>query len=181
MVLRYRSHLESRQLAPGTVNLRLGAVRRLAYEAADCGLLSADLAAGIRRVKGVKKLGVRLGNWLTAEQGQALWQAPDHQRLKRKRDRALLGLLLACGFRRHEAVALRLDHLLQREEHWAIVDLVGKGRHIRTVPVPNWVKETLDAWLAATGIVSGPLFRCVCRAGKLWGHSISEKTVWHVV
>ena len=69
MVLRYRSHLESRQLAPGTINLRLGAVRRLAYEAADCGLLSADLAAGIRRVKGVKKLGVRLGNWLTAEQG----------------------------------------------------------------------------------------------------------------
>jgi hypothetical protein len=46
-------------------------VRRLAYEAADCGLLSADLAAGIRRVKGVKKLGVRLGNWLTAEQGQS--------------------------------------------------------------------------------------------------------------
>src|SRR5437016_8507042 len=54
VVMRYRSHLESRQLAPGTVNLRLGAVRRLAYEAADCGLLSADLAAGIRRVKGVK-------------------------------------------------------------------------------------------------------------------------------
>ena len=56
VVLRYRSHLESSQLVPGTVNLRLGAVRRLAYEAADCGLLSADLAAGIRRVKGVKKL-----------------------------------------------------------------------------------------------------------------------------
>lgn len=72
VVLRYRVHLESRQLAPGTVNLRLGAVRRLAYEAADCGLLSADLAAGIRRVKGVKKLGVRLGNWLTPEQGQTL-------------------------------------------------------------------------------------------------------------
>jgi hypothetical protein len=70
-------HLESRQLAPGTINLLLGAVRRLAYEAADCGLLSADLAAGIQRVKGVKKLGVRLGNWLTAEQGNALWQTPD--------------------------------------------------------------------------------------------------------
>jgi len=74
VVVRYRMYLESRGLAPGTINLRLGAVRRLAYEAADCGLLSADLAAGIRRVKGVKKLGVRLGNWLSAEQAQSLWQ-----------------------------------------------------------------------------------------------------------
>jgi len=124
-------------------------VRRLAYEAADCGLLSADLAAGIRRVKGVKKLGVRLGNWLTAEQGQALWQAPDQQRLKGKRDRALLALMLACGLRRHEVVALTLDHLQQREEHWAIVDLVGKGGHVRTVPVPDWVRSALNEWLAA--------------------------------
>jgi hypothetical protein len=72
VVTRYRMHLESRRLAPGTINIRLGAVRRPAYEAADCGLLSADLAAGIRRVKGVEKLGVRLGNWFTADQGQAL-------------------------------------------------------------------------------------------------------------
>ena len=64
VVLHYRIHLESRNLAPGTINLRLGAVRRLAYEAADCDLLSPDLAAGIRRVKGVKKIGVRSGNWL---------------------------------------------------------------------------------------------------------------------
>jgi site-specific recombinase XerD len=102
VVVRYRMHLESRPLAPGTINLRLGTVCRLAYEASDCGLLSADLAAGIRRVKGVKKLGVRLGNWLTAEQGQVLWQSPDPARLKGKRDRALLSLLLACGLRRHE-------------------------------------------------------------------------------
>src|SRR4030095_1766668 len=67
VVLRYRVHLEARKLAPGTINLRLGAVRRLAYEASDCGLLSADLAAGIRRVRGVRKIGVRLGNWLLPE------------------------------------------------------------------------------------------------------------------
>jgi len=136
VVLRYRSHLESRLLAPGTINLRLGAVRRLAYEAADCGLLSTDLAAGIRRVKGVKKLGMRLGNWLTAEQGQALWQTPDQERLKGKRYRAMLALLLACGLRRHEVAAMRLDHLQQREQHWAIVDLVGKSGHVRTFLFP---------------------------------------------
>src|SRR5256886_7535636 len=175
VVMRYRSHLESRQLAPGTVNLRLGAVRRLAYEAADCGLLSADLASGIRRVKGVKKLGVRLGNWLTAEQGQALWKAPDRQRLKGRRDRALLALLLACGLRRHEAVALRLDRLQQREEHRAIVDLVGKGGHVRTVPVPDWVRTELDDWLAAAGIDRGKLFRRVNKVGKAWAESITVK------
>jgi site-specific recombinase XerD len=69
------------------------------------------LAAGIRRVKGVKKLGMRLGNWLTAEQGHALWQAPDRHRLKGKRDRALLALLLACGLRRHEAVLQTADSI----------------------------------------------------------------------
>ncbi len=139
VVVRYRMHLESRHLAPGTINLRLGAVRRLAYEASDCGLLSADLAAGIRRVKGVKKLGVRLGNWLTAEQGQALWQAPDRERLKGKRDRALLAVLLSCGLRRHELAELTFGHLQQREGHWAIVDLIGKAGHVRTIPVPDWV------------------------------------------
>ena len=181
VVLRYRSHLESRELAPGTINLRLGAVRRLAYEAADCGLLSADLTAGIRRVKGVKKLGVRLGNWLTAEQGQALWQAPDAQRLKGRRDRALLALLLACGLRRHEAVTLTLDQLQQREEHWAIVDLVGKGGHVRTVPVPDWVRRELEEWFAAAGIDRGKLFRRVNKVGRAWGDGMTVKAVWHIV
>jgi hypothetical protein len=62
IVTRHRIHLESRLLAAGTINGRLAAVRRLAYEAADASLLSSELAAGMRRVKGAKMLGVRLGN-----------------------------------------------------------------------------------------------------------------------
>jgi site-specific recombinase XerD len=181
VVLRYRIHLESRKLAPGMINLRLGAVRRLAYEASDCGLLSPDLAAGIRWVKGVKKLGVRLGNWLTAEQSQALWQAPDAGRLKGKRDRALLAVLLACRLRRHEAVELTFGHLQQREEHWAIVDLIGKSGHIRTIPLPGWVRQLLDDWFSAAGISTGRLFRRVHRTGKIWGERLTEKAAWHVV
>jgi site-specific recombinase XerD len=76
---------------------------------------------------------------------------------------------------------LDFRHLQQREEHWAIVDLVGKGGHIRTVPVPNWVKTTIDEWLAAAAISAGRLFRCVCRAGKHWGDGVTERLVWHVV
>ena len=181
VVVRYRMHLESRDLAPGTVNLRLGAVRRLAYEAADCGLLSADLAAGIRRVKGVKKLGVRLGNWLTAEQAQALWQAPDREQIKGKRDRALLGVLLACGLRRHELARLTFSHFQQREGHWAIVDLREKAGHVRTIPVPDWVHGLLADWTMAARINAGSLFRRVSSAGRVWGDAITEKLVWHVV
>lgn len=181
VVTRYRTHLESRQLAPGTINGRLAAVRRLAYEAADSGLLSPELAAGIRRVKGAKKLGVRLGNWLTAEQARHLWQVPDPTTLKGKRDRALLAVLLGCGLRRREAAELRTAHLQRREDHWAIVDLVGKGRHIRTIPVPDWVKDAVDSWMDSANIPAGRLFRCVCRAGKTWGDGFTERVVWHVV
>src|SRR5213594_1253069 len=115
VVLRYRIHLESRNLAAGTINGRLAAVRQLAYEATDAGLLSPELAAGIRRVKAVKKLGVRLGNWLTAEEARRFWQAPNPNTLKGKRDRAILAVLLGCGLRRRELADLEFTHLQQRE------------------------------------------------------------------
>lgn len=180
VVTRYRIYLEDRLLAPGTINVRLAAVRRLAYEAADTGLLSPDLAAGIRRVK-AKRLGMRLGNWLTVEEARALWQLPNMYTVKGKRDRAMLAVLLGCGLRRRELIDLTLDHLQRREEHWAIVDLVGKGGHIRTVPMPDWVKQTIDDWLRVAAVAHGRIFRCVCRRGVVWGAQVTEKVVWHVV
>ena len=78
-------------------------------------------------------------------------------------------------------MALRLDHLQQREEHWAIVDLVGKGGHIRTVPVPDWVRSGLDDWLVAAAIDRGRLFRRVNKVGKAWGEGITEKAVSHIM
>ncbi len=126
VVLRYRIELESRHLSASTINLRLAAVRRLAFEAADSGLLSPELAAGIQRVKGAKKLGVRLGNWLTVDQCRSLLQAPDRQTLKGRRDRAILVILLGCGLRRAEVAKLQVRDVQQREEHWALVDLMGR-------------------------------------------------------
>lgn len=124
---------------------------------------------------------VTLGNWLTADQAKALWLVPDPDTLKGKRDRALLRILLGCGLRRKEAAELDVANLQQREDHWAIVDMVGKARHIRTVPVPNWVKTAIDSWLGAASVSEGRVFRCVCRAGKIWGDGITERVVWHVV
>src|SRR6516164_3489471 len=152
VVLRYRIHLEQRGYAPATINLRLAAVRRIAYEAADVGLLSPELAAGIRRVKGVRRIGVRLGNWLTPEQGWRLLAFTTASSPPELRDQAMVAMLIGCGLRRAELLALQLESLQQREEHWVIADLVGKGGHVRTVPVPIWVKHHVDAWTAAAGI-----------------------------
>src|SRR5215831_11115851 len=101
--------------------------------------------------------------------------------LKGKRDRAIIAVLLGCGLRRRELADLTFHHLQRREDHWAIVDLVGKGGHVRTVPVPDWVKQFLDEWFAAAEIANGKLFRCVCRSGRVWGDGMTEKVVWHVV
>ena len=151
VVTRYRIALEQRPYAPSTINLRLAAIRRLAYEASDCGLLSPDLAAGIRRVKGVRRLGVRVGNWLTAEEGKKLLCTETTSTLRGRRNRALLSLLIGCGLRRAEVTALRLEDLQLREGHWVIADLRGKGGHIRTIPVPQWVKEAVDSWPVGAG------------------------------
>src|SRR5258707_7151284 len=110
VVTRYRIHLEDKLLAPGTINVRLAAVRRLAYEAAHAGLLSPDLAAGIRRVKGAQQLGIRLGTWLTVDEARLLCQLPNRNTVQGKRDRANLATLLGCGLRRRELIDLTFDH-----------------------------------------------------------------------
>ena len=181
VVVRYRLYLESRHLAANTINQQLAAVRRLAHEAADSGLLSPELAAGISRVKGVKQLGFRSGNWLSAEQSSAVLQHSCGDSMRAKRDYAMLAMLFGCGFRRSELVGLELDEIQMRQGHWAAVDLIGKGGHIRTVPIPNWVKAALDQWTRAAGVYEGKIFRAVAGRGKVWGSGLSQNVVWYVV
>jgi site-specific recombinase XerD len=181
VVVRYRMHLESRGLAANTINQQLAAVRRLAHEAADSGLLSPELAAGISRVKGVKQLGFRSGNWLSADQSSEVLKRACGHSMRAKRDYAMLAMLFGCGFRRSELVSLEVDEIQMRQGHWAVVDLIGKGGHIRTVPIPEWVKAALDQWTVAAGVKEGKLFRAVARAGKVWGKGISQNVVWYVV
>ena len=181
VVLRFRFHLESLGLAAGTINQRLAAVRRLAYEASDSGLLSPELAAGIRRVKGVKQLGFRTGNWLNREQARLLLEKSDGNNLRSIRDVAMISILLGCGLRRAELSGLRKEDIQVRQGHWAIVDLVGEGKHVRTVPMPIWVKEAVDRWLTAASVATGRVFRAVSRHGTPWGTGISENVVWYVI
>jgi site-specific recombinase XerD len=127
----WRITLEARGLGSVSISVRITAVRKLAIEAADNGLLAPALAAGIVRVKGAKSKGVRVGNWLSIRQAQTLLNAPDISTKKGLRDRAILAVLLGCGLRRSEAAPLTLRHIQQRDNRWCIVDLLGKQGRIR--------------------------------------------------
>src|SRR5215472_16763689 len=159
-VAAWRVAPEARGLGAVSINVRITAVRKLAVEAADNGLLAPELANGITRVKGVPSKGVRLGNWLSVRQAQTLLNAPDTTTPKGLRDRAVLAVLLGCGLRRSEVAALVMGHVQQRDGRWCIVDLLGKHRRIRTIPMPTWVKVAIDAWTGPAGITDGQGYRC---------------------
>jgi len=96
-------------------------------------------------------------------------------------DQAKAALLLAYGLRRLEVVELTFDHLQQRDEHWAIVNLFGKAGHVRTIPLPASVKQIVDDRLTTAGISNGKLFRRVSKAGRVWGPGVTDKVIWHIV
>jgi integrase len=174
LVQRYRVVLEHRNLAPSTINRHLSAIRALVDECAESGLLDPTIATAMRRVKGVPVRGVRLGTWLTREQAETLLSAPP-ETLMGLRDRAILGLLIGCGLRRDELANLTFEHLQQREGRWVIVDILGKGRRVRTVPVPGWTKALVDQWAASVGIFSGLVLRRFRKGGWLvYGPSAEE-------
>lgn len=103
-------------------------------------------------MKGVKQLGRRSGNWLNIEQARMLLDGAAGETLRSKRDLAMISVLLGCGLRRAELASLKIDDIQLRQGHWAIVDLVGKGGHVRTVPMPFWVKNAVGRWIAAAGL-----------------------------
>src|SRR3954464_7074666 len=166
-VAAWRVALEARGLGAVSINVRITAVRKLAVEAADNGLLAPELANGIVRVKGVASKGIRLGNWLSVAQAQKLLNTPDVTTTKGLRDRAILAVLLGCGLRRSEVAALTVSHVQQRDGRWCIVDLVGKHGRVRTVPMPTWVKVAIDAWTSEAAVADGHVFRPVNRGGQV--------------
>jgi site-specific recombinase XerD len=177
----WRVSLEERKLGSSSIIVRMSAIRKLAVEAMDNGLLAPDLAAGIQRVKSAKSIGVRMGNWLSQKQAQALLNTPDITTLKGLRDRAIIAVLLGCGLRRSEVAALTKGHVQQRDGRWVIMDLVSKHKRVRTVPMPTWTKVAIDAWTARAGVADGYIFRPVHRGDQLRGDRLSEKVVWQLL
>lgn len=177
----YKAYLSALGLSASTINVRMSAIRRLAAEAADNNFLDRNLASGIGRVKGVKREGIRTGNWLTVHQAEKFINAPDTATLKGKRDRALLSVLIGCGLRREETATLGLEHIQQRDARWVVVDMKGKGGRVRTVPMPAWTKAAIDQWTTAAGFTAGRVFRPVNKGDRLCGDTMTAQSIFETV
>jgi len=177
----YRSVLVGRRLAPSSINVRLCAIRKLAAEMADNGMVPRDVAASIGKVKGVERSGIRSGKWLSVTEAEALLNAPSCSSLRGKRDRALLGMLIGAGLRRAEAASLVFTDIQERDGRWVIADLVGKRGHIRTVPIASWTKALVDDWRQAVGLAEGHVFRPVDKSGCVTGEALTPQTIFHIV
>lgn len=169
LVQEYRAAMQQAGLEPATINQRICAIRKLAAEAADNGFLDPVQATSILRVKGIKTAGTRTGNWLTLPQAQELLNSPDPSTRKGRRDRAILSVLLGCGLRRAEVADLTFEQIRMRDGRWAIVDLSGKGRRLRSVPMPAWCKAAIDEWSACLPAGRGRVFRAVNKGDELAG------------
>lgn len=90
-------------------------------------------------------------------------------------------MLIGWGLRRAEIVPVAVEDFDLREDHWVLADLVGKGGHMRTVPVPGWVKSALDAWTSSASLQSEVLFRLVGKTGKVWGGGFTAKVIRSIV
>jgi integrase len=178
LFMEYRASMEA--LSPSTVNVRLSAVRKLVAEARQNGMIGVEDAASLSEVPNIRQKGTRLGNWLTREQAKELLAVPDRSTLKGKRDYVILGLLVGCALRRLELATLDVETIQLRDGRWVLADLEGKGRRIRTVAVPVWVKQGINAWMTAAGIEDGRLLRSISKGGKV-GESLSDWAVWSVV
>jgi len=167
--------------SPAAINLKLSAIRKLATEAADNGLIDQTIAGGIRRVAGVSSHGVRSGNWLTKQQAQNIVLAPNVLTLKGLRDRAILAVMIGSGLRRSEVAKLTFDHIQQRDSRWVIVDMIGKGNHVRSVPIPSWVKLAIDEWAQSANLQSGLVFQAIHKGGYIKHESLTPQAIRDIV
>ena len=181
LLMEYRAAMLEKKLSASTVNVRLSAVRKLVGEAQRNGIISAEEAANLAGVTNLAQKGTRLGNWLTRDQAKELLTVPDRSTLKGKRDYVILSLLVGCALRRQELASLDIDGIQLREGRWVLADLRGKGGRVRTVAIPVWVKQGINAWMIAAKIEDGRLLRPLSKSGKLIGDELGDWAIWSVV
>lgn len=157
LVLGFLEHLErDRGNGPTTRNARLAAIKSFLHfvEYREPVLLDQ-----IRRVMAipVKRTDQKLVGYLTADEVQAVLNAPDPSTRLGIRDRAMTHLCFAAGLRVTELVSLPLSAVTLHAE--PAVRVVGKGRKERSLPLWKQAADDVRAWVKVRGdVVATTLF-----------------------
>jgi len=89
--------------------------------------------------------------------------------------------MIGAGLRRFEVAKLTFGHVQMREARWVIVDLMGKRKRFRSVPIPAWAKGAIDEWTKAANIHEGRIFRSVNKGDSISGPDLTPQAVADVV
>jgi integrase/recombinase XerC len=173
LVLAYQDQLLRDGLAPGSINLRVAALRSACKTARRLGLTSNNLD-----VSGLKSAPYRDTRGPgTAAVSKALHELEGRGTIKAKRDRAIVAVMFDLGLRRAEAIGLDLEDV---DTEACTVKIIGKGfreKQARTCPQQTMV--VLGSWLEVRGGDPGPLFLSLDRARKGSGR-LTGRAVWDI-
>jgi site-specific recombinase XerD len=174
----FLSELEkTRSVTARTRNLRLTAIRSFfrfaAYE-------MPTHSAQIQRVLAMpaKRFDRKLIDFMTRPEVDALLNAPDKGTWSGRRDHALLLTTLQTGLRLSEATGLQRQHVTFGTG--AHVEVLGKGRKQRAVPLCKSVADVLEAWIDEFNPAQDDLAFPSIRGGRLSADAVARLLTKHL-
>lgn len=171
----FKAHMLQEGKSPQNINQHLYAIRYFLRDMADREIMDVEQAEVACKVKPVRIIGRKIGNWLTIPEAEAILNAPDVDTVQGVRDRAILAVMIGAGLRRAEIVSLTAEHFEKKGGRWVINGLQGKHKRIRNIPVADWVKAAIDEWMIRSGISAGYLFRAVKESQKRKTFTLSDR------
>jgi len=180
LVLWYMGDLKNNGKSATYIGHCLSAVRKLARAAAMRRWIDSIALDGILSLKGPKIHATRIGQWLTEDEMLAAMAMPDRSTLMGRRDYVALGLMLYAGLRCTEAATVEVSHIQIRDGRPALVNLMGKGSKLRSIPIPEFLYHAMREWLTVAGVDSGPVLRSL-KLGRVSPSRMDRLSAYNIV
>jgi site-specific recombinase XerD len=117
--------------------------------------------------------------FLTEEEAQAMLRVSDRRTLQGKRDYAILLTLLTTGLRKAEICSLKVEDL-KTYRNQAVIDVIGKGKRFRRIPLKAETLLAIKDYHKATGNgadTGHPLFQTLGKHGPYDKKGLTPKAV----
>ncbi|MDX7988657.1 integrase [Xenorhabdus sp. 12] len=166
--------------APATINTYLSALKGVALEAWTMKQLDTDNFQHIKQVRSVRGNRLPKGRALERYEIKTLFFTCENDvSTKGVRDAAIIGVLLGCGLRRAEIVALDMKHIIRREQ---ALRVMGKGNKERLSYMPEGTWERLNRWIdEVRGDHAGPLFTRIRRHDDVTDNRLTDQAIYHIL